>query len=165
MKKVFILLLLIFAFTASYSQVPGVVAAQNVASAPPAGNPEMITNGVFDGTATEWNFGTRWSLVAGKAAYDNTGLGYLIQADGDMVSSIAPNTAYTLEFDFVCTGPQTMRFTSANGVAHYTENANYDGGHLTINFTTGADVSGGGFAIYSYDDFDSTVDNISLKLQ
>lgn len=125
-----------------------------------------ITNLSIKDDDTDWTKGTGWIEHSGLVAYDDatddTGL---IQADGDMVSSIATETVYRAEFKTDAT-PTTAAMAiknSAEDVTYFAQ-ANYTDGTHVVYFTTPADVSGAGIAFVAYQSGDAfDLDDVSLK--
>jgi len=127
---------------------------------------EMISNGAF-ASATDWTLDANWTIGSGVATYDKLGNTALIQTDADMVSSILPNTAYTLEFDVSGTtgGGIYMSIRIAAKTIIYVNITEYNNGHKVVNFTTPADVDTGGISFLGNTAGDSggNIDNVSLK--
>jgi hypothetical protein len=144
-------------------QLPGVVASQ---SAVVAAVSEMITNGVF-ADASDWTVDGEWSIGGGVASHTGGGVySYLSQSQSDMVTTLAINTNYRLEFDIVSAGGMRLTFFDEGVTGEYVAAATYTTGHHIVDFTTGGSVWNNGFNVRGSVEGDAgTIDNISLKLQ
>lgn len=145
MKRVIILIfsLCLFASVEGQSIIRANPFARAQVAATPVGN--MISNGTF-ASSTDWSVDGGWTIAGGFAVWDDATDGNLTQAAADMNAPVLANTAYTLTFDVSGTTGDGMYFgiKSANSVATYKANAQYNNGSKTVNFTTPADISVGG---------------------
>jgi len=137
----------------------------NVEAPPP---PSMISNGTFD-DGTDWTYDAGFSITGGKAAYAGTVNTGLYQSAANMNSPIVINTDYTLTLTLAVTGYTYGQFAiiSADGGASYVASDQYASGTVVINFTTPADISAGGIAIYAYSIAEGetwTIDNVELEI-
>ena len=170
MKKLLITIALLLTFTLANCQLAGIIASQDVAAS--GGYPEMITNGDMSFTLTAgstgdgWVTGTSWSVGSGVASFDDiNNYSGLYQNDASMVSSIATNTNYTLEFD-VSNASTYLRinWVSADQGVNYIIDGMYANGHHSLDFTSPANIGVGGIRARTYTSGSSgDVDNISLK--
>lgn len=132
---------------------------------------EMLTNGALT-SGTSWGQTGGFTLTSNAATFDDISNGGFYQLPADMVTNVSANTAYTLTFDVTGTsgGGIYMLISGSDngdGPATYVAIAEYTNGSKTVNFTTPADVLGGGlrFAASTAGDSGGTIDNISLKPQ
>ena len=166
MKKILFLLSLFICIQVS-GQYPGIVAASNRVT---VSDGEMLTNGALT-SGTAWTVTGGWTLASNAATFDDVTNGLLNQFPASMVTNVVANTAYTLTFDVsgASGGGVYIKITSTDngdGDVQYSAYAEYTNGTKTVNFTTPADVFGGGirFQASTLGDSGATIDNISLKL-
>lgn len=167
MKKIFILIGLFLTLTASGQILPGVVASQGGTSGPPPPS-NILRDGTFANGLTYWleTDGT-FDIGGGIASYTNVGYGVIAQDQGDMISGVEINTAYTLTFDLtISSGQANFRLRNYNGAVNYNSSSyTVNGGAgQHIHFTTPADIDGGGFRITGqpFGDNAWTIDNLIL---
>ena len=147
------------------ASIQGQVVSSSVWFAPAvAAGGEMITDGDFP-NSDNWSTDDNFTVAGDSAAYDDVGNGYILQADGDMVSSIQGSTDYTLEFDIeIASGNANFRIYNSELGVTYVATDDYADGHHVVGFTTAADVGAGGILFYAYTDSSNPfgIDNISL---
>lgn len=167
MRKLLILFLLCLTFELSGQVLSGVVSSPSVGAA----STEMLTNGALT-SGTSWSVTGGFTLASNAATFDDATNGSVYQLPADMITNVVANTAYTVTFDVSGTsgGGVYMLISGADngdGPATYVAIAEYTNGSKTVNFTTPADVLGGGFRFSASTAGDSggTIDNISLKPQ
>jgi hypothetical protein len=135
---------------------------------------EMISNGTFD-SGDDWTANAPWTIGSGVASHNNTAIEFLTQVDGDMLTSIQPNTAYTITFTVIMEEYWSMHLGFMNASeqvtyvspAYYQVPAGESSKTFSVNFTTPADLLGGGIAIRASTASTGagSIDNVSLKLQ
>jgi len=125
----------------------------------------MISNGTFD-SGTYWDLTGAVTISAGGANVTLAGGANIGQSDVNMVTSLLPSTAYTLQFD--------ITIVSGNAyisIANFAENItyvvydSYPNGTNSKQFTTPEDLYGGGIIIHSNEissDNPYIVDNVVL---
>jgi hypothetical protein len=135
----------------------------------PVGGLEKISDGNFS-SVTKWAYvdlTDYWTLEGGAMKYWDENYDPLRQTQANMVSVVAANTTYDFAFDIViASGNANLGIFAYDGGADYVARANYANGHHVVTFTTPADISVGGIAIYGHPDSSRTwtIDNVSLKL-
>lgn len=164
MRKLLILIGLLVAFQLQGQLVrTSVVASQGGVSGPSYGA-EKITNGGF-ADATGWGVAGSWSIGSGVASFADLANSTMFQADVTMVSGMAINTTYKLEFDVASAGSLDLIFRDQSAAVEYIAQALYGNGHHIIEFTTGGSIGTGGLGIrgLTTSTASGTIDNISLK--
>lgn len=152
-----------FTFTASQTVGTSILGFQNNSTTADF----TIRNLSVKEVGTYWDVtDASWNIVAEVAVYDdaNNDAG-ILQVDGDMVSVIAINTVYRLEFTTDAT-PTTAAIAiknSAEDVVYFAQ-ADYTDDDHVVYFTTPGAIGGGGLAFVAYQSGDAfDLDDVSLK--
>lgn len=120
----------------------------------PTLGPELITNGDFNGDASDWTLETGWTYNSNNVIYSFTSGGNLLQHG--VITEVGGN--YQVEFN-IGGNVGTVAVTLGEGNPVYTFNAGT--GNITQTMTVPVDI--GDITFTPSDDFNGTITNVSVK--
>jgi hypothetical protein len=159
MKKYFILIGLFLTLGLSGQVLPGVVAAQNAGAVAAT---EMVSNSDFSSGGTDWTVtAEEWDFSANTAQKITADGGkHLVQASGDMITSLSASTDYTFSITALYATEIRLWDDAWNVLIDYT---NISAGTTAINFSTG--VGGAGGIRVTFGGGTTTVTKISIMIR
>jgi hypothetical protein len=167
MKRLFFLLMFIFAFVSLFGQFGpvqrGVIS--NVKTATSGGTGvEMLADGTFTNGSDHWDYTN--VVITNLVTYDAVNNYATVQQYEDNgMTALEVSTTYKLTFDVTSAGSLELFFCSYSQGITYVEKTLYTAGSKSLEFTTPGTMAENGFRVVFYNDdgIGGTIDNISVK--